>query len=97
MSLQLGQSLRITPCFEFSTSVSARDLSRLAHRTEQDPEALADAVVALESGAELTDDQASLLLESIDRSRAKSDEPAALDMSEVLQLKAALLDKALSL
>jgi len=79
-----------------ATSATVRAIARLAHRTEQDPEALADAVVALESGAELSDAQASLLMESIDRSRAKSDEPPAPDMTEVLQLKAALLDKALS-
>jgi HK97 family phage prohead protease len=60
-----------------ATSATVRAIARLAHRTEQDPEALADAVVALESGAELTEAQASLLMESIDRSRAKGDEPAA--------------------
>lgn len=81
-----------------ATSATVRAIARLAHRTGQDAEALADAVVALESGAELTDDQASLLLESIDRSRAtKAEEqdpaptiPASLH-AKVLDLAAKAL------
>ncbi len=48
----------------------------LANRTEQDFEALADAMAALESGEQLSRDQAALLMESIDRISVK-DEPTA--------------------
>lgn len=74
------------PAYKAST-VSARALARLAHRTQQDAEALADAMTALEAGGELSPDQAALLMEAVDRSTAKADEPdpvAAVPLS-VLQ------------
>lgn len=67
-----------------ATTANVRSLARLAFRTEQDVEALADAFTALESGAELTADQASIVLEAVDRSRPKSDpEPTVEDVTAV--------------
>lgn len=77
-----------------STTAKVRSLARLAFRTEQDVETLADAVSALESGAELTEAQASVLMESIDRSRPKAAEPAApeADIVGILSQKLSLLE-----
>lgn len=58
-----------------ATTASARMLHLLAKRTEQDVDALADAFAALQSGGELTGDQAALLVEAVDRSTAKPSEP----------------------
>ena len=52
-----------------ATSASVRNLRLLAKRTNTDVDALADAISALESGDALTDDQASVLQEVVDRSR----------------------------
>jgi uncharacterized protein len=60
-----------------ATSVNVRAIARLAKRTEQDAETLADAVQALERGDELTADQAGVLMEAVDRSTPKADEPPA--------------------
>lgn len=60
-----------------ATSANVRALARLAYRTQMDVDVLTEAVSALESGAELTEEQFTVLQESIDRSRAKTDEPAA--------------------
>lgn len=51
-----------------STSAAVRNLRLIAHRTHTDMEALADAIAALESGS-MTDDQANVLMEVVDRSR----------------------------
>lgn len=59
-----------------ATSVSARDLARLAYRTEQDAAALADAFDALQAGGELSDDQAALIVGTVERLRPQSDEAA---------------------
>ena len=62
-----------------ATSVNVRALARLAKRTEQDAEALADAFEVLQSGGELSVDQASVLMEAVDRSTARPEpEPEAL-------------------
>ena len=68
----------------------------LAQRTEQDADTLTDAFEALQSGDALTDAQAEVLLESIDRSRGKGDEPAPVDAVPVglLQKQLDLLAKA---
>ena len=58
-----------------ATSVNVRAIARLAKRTEQDAETLADAMQALERGDELTADQAGVLMEAVDRSTPKADEP----------------------
>jgi len=54
------------PAYE-STSATVRKMQTLATRTATDVEALADAVIALESGEQLTDDQASLLRSVVDK------------------------------
>lgn len=61
------------PAYRAST-VSARSLARLAFRTEQDPEALAEAFEALRAG-EMTADQSALLMDAVDRITPKADEP----------------------
>jgi HK97 family phage prohead protease len=78
-----------------ATTVSARALQRLAHRTALDADALADALDALSLGSEISDDQAAVLLEAVDRSRpAREPEPEQVpDLSEVLALKSYLLKK----
>jgi uncharacterized protein len=81
-----------------ATTASVRNLRLIARRTATDVDALADAFAALESGAELTDDQAAVIHEAVDRSRPKSEpepEPAP-DLSEVLALKSYLLKQALA-
>jgi len=52
-----------------ATTAAVRNLRLLAVRTGTDVDALADAISALESGDALTDDQASVLQEVVDRSR----------------------------
>jgi len=61
-----------------STTASVRNLSVIAKRTETDLAELTDAIAALESGTELTDDQANVLQSVVDRSRPHVDivEPA---------------------
>jgi HK97 family phage prohead protease len=49
-----------------STTASVRALSRLALRAEQDIEALSDALMALESGEMLTQDQGKMLKDTIE-------------------------------
>jgi hypothetical protein len=78
-----------------ATTASVRNLRLIAHRTGTDVEALADAISALENGTELTDEQAGVLLEVVDRARPQrpEPEPEPVDLSDVLALKAALLAK----
>ena len=81
-----------------ATTASVRNLRLIARRTATDVDALADAFAALESGAELTDDQAAVIHEAVDRSRPKAEpepEPAP-DLSEVMALKSYLLKQALA-
>lgn len=77
-----------------ATTVNVRALARLAHRTQQDAEALADAMQALEAGEVLNADQASLLMEAVDRSTAKA-EPVAEGAPESVPLS--ILQKQLDL
>lgn len=79
-----------------ATTVNVRAVARLAYRAEQDAETLADAITALERGDELNDDQANVLLETVERIRPKAEEPPAPDAVpiEVLLQKLDLLDKA---
>jgi len=51
------------------TTATVRALQRLAYRTAVDVDALADAFDTLQAGEKLSDDQASVLLEAVDRSR----------------------------
>lgn len=60
-----------------ATTAAVRNLRLIAKRTAVDVEALSDAILALESGAELTDDQASVLQEVVDRARPAQPEPEA--------------------
>lgn len=77
------------------TSVSARALQRLAHRTALDADALADALDALSLGSEISDDQAAVLLEAVDRSRpAREPEPEVEpDLSSLHELIARLASR----
>lgn len=79
-----------------ATTASVRNLRLIAKRTATDVEALADAFAALEAGAELTDDQAAVIHEAVDRSRPKSEpEPEpAFDPSALLAMKSYLLKQA---
>ncbi|HSG63099.1 MAG TPA: hypothetical protein VLA24_16870, partial [Pseudomonadales bacterium] len=58
-----------------ATTASVRNLTIIAKRTDTDVDALTDAISALESGSELTDDQANVLQSVVDRSRPKVDAP----------------------
>lgn len=62
-------------------------LARLAHRTALDVEALSDAMTTLEQGETLTDDQAAVLLEAVDRSRPER-APAAPEPVDLSALQA---------
>jgi hypothetical protein len=61
-----------------ATTASVRNLTIIAKRTETDLAELTDAIAALESGTELTEDQADVLQSVVDRSRPHVDivEPA---------------------
>jgi len=69
------------PAYE-ETSATIRKAQILAQRTQTDADALADAMTALENGQELNDDQADLLVDVVDRQRAKT-EPQ-VDPTEVI-------------
>jgi HK97 family phage prohead protease len=82
------------PAYE-ATSATIRKAQLLAQRTQTDADALADALTALEMGNELSDDQASLLVDVVERQRVKAepqDNPA--DLLNVLRDKLELLAKA---
>lgn len=82
------------PAYE-ATSATIRKAQILAQRTNTDADALADALTALETGGQLTDDQASLLVDVVERQRVKADtveNPA--DLLNVLRDKLELLAKA---
>jgi HK97 family phage prohead protease len=77
-----------------STTASVRNLRALAYRTETDAEALADAISALESGAELSDAQADVLMQVVDRSRPAGDaEPELVVPLSILSKQIDLLAK----
>lgn len=77
-----------------ATSATVRNLRSLAFRTDTDAEALADAIGALESGAELTDEQAEVLKMVVDRSRpATIADPSPSIPLSILQKQIDLLAK----
>lgn len=77
-----------------ATTASVRNLRALAYRTETDAEALADAISALESGAELSDAQADVLMQVVDRSRPAGDpEPEPVVPLSILSKQIDLLAK----
>ena len=80
-----------------ATTVNVRAVARLAYRAEQDAETLADAITALERGDELNDDQANVLLATVERIRPKSEEPPAPESIpvDVLLQKLDLIAKAI--
>jgi hypothetical protein len=59
-----------------ATTASVRNLRLIAKRTATDIDSLTDAIAALESGEELSEDQANLLRTVVDRA-AKQAEPEA--------------------
>ena len=78
-----------------ATTASVRALQRLAFRSGVvDIDALAEAYDALSAG-EINDDQAALLMDTVERLRPKVEEaaPAEPDLSDLLALKSALLAK----
>jgi len=77
-----------------ATTASVRALQRLAYRTgATDIDALAEAYDALSAG-EINDDQAALLVETVERLRPKVEaEPVEPDLSALLQIKSDLLKK----
>lgn len=77
-----------------ATTASVRNLRLLAKRTNTDADALADAISALESGDALTDDQASVLMEVVDRSRPEADVEPTVPLS-ILQKQIDLWGKSL--
>lgn len=78
-----------------ATTALVRAIPRLAHRTGLQVDALSDAIGALESGSDLSEDQFNVLAEAIDRSRVKSDEEPVADTApvDVLLKKLDLLEK----
>ena len=75
-------------------SARGRGLRLLAKRTNTDADALADAISALESGDALTDDQASVLMEVVDRSRPEAEVEPTVPLS-ILQKQIDLWGKSL--
>jgi hypothetical protein len=62
-----------------ATSASVRSLDQLAERTATDADKLADAITVLEAGSELSDEQASLLLDVVRKLQRKPEQiPASL-------------------
>lgn len=77
------------------TSATIRKAQLLAQRTQTDADALADALTALEMGNQLSDDQASLLVDVVERQRAKAEpQENPADLLNVLRDKLELLAKA---
>jgi hypothetical protein len=75
------------------TTASVRSLPMLAKRTGIELDALTDAIGALESGSDLSEDQVGILTEAIDRSRTKSPEPEAAPDLSALHALSDLLKK----
>ena len=76
-----------------STTASVRNLKIIAHRTDTDADALADAMSAMQSG-ELTDDQADILRTVVDRMTGAKSEPEPTVPLSLLQKQIDLLAKA---
>jgi HK97 family phage prohead protease len=71
-----------------STAVRAR--GKVAHRASVDADALADAIVAIESDNDLTEEQSDILMKVINELGPKSDEPTETVESE--ELDSAMLE-----
>jgi len=74
-----------------ATSASVRSLDILAERTATDADKLADAITVLESGSELSDEQASLLLDVVRKLQRKPEQVPASLLAKQLELQAKLV------
>ena len=74
-----------------ATSASVRSLDILAERTATDADKLADAITVLEAGSELSDEQASLLLDVVRKLQRKSEQVPASLLAKQLELQAKLV------
>jgi HK97 family phage prohead protease len=73
-----------------ATSASVRSLDVLAERTSADVDSLAAAITVLEAGSELSDEQASLLLDVVAKLRKKPEQVPAAILARQLELQAQL-------
>jgi HK97 family phage prohead protease len=71
-------------------STAVRALGKVAHRASVDADALADAIVAIESDSDLTEEQSDILMKVINELGPKSDEPTETVESE--ELDSAMLE-----
>ena len=74
-----------------ATSASVRSLEILAERTSSDADKLADAITVLEAGSELSDEQASLLLDVVGKLRKKPEQIPASLLVKQLELQSKLV------
>jgi len=74
-----------------TSSASIRNLTLIAKRTDTNVDVLTDAIAALEAGTDLTDDQANVLREVVDRSRPATSE-AATEVATPLSLMIKQMD-----
>jgi type IV secretory pathway VirB4 component len=68
-------------------TTSVRGLDKVAQRADIDPDALADAIVKLEEGNELSEEEGRLLQQAIVSSTAKPEEPQPIGDLAMLELK----------
>jgi HK97 family phage prohead protease len=68
-------------------TTSVRGLDKVAKRADVDPEALADAILKLEEGNELSEEEGRLLQQAIVSSTAKPEEPQPIGDVAMLELK----------
>ena len=73
-----------------ATSASVRSLDKLAERTASDADSLAAAITVLEAGSELSDEQASLLLDVVAKLRKRPEQVPAAILARQLELQAKL-------
>lgn len=74
-----------------STEASVRGLDKVAQRTSVDPDALADVMLKIEEGSDLTGEQAELMKSVVDKLAPRSEEPAQAEPN-LLSLKQKQLD-----
>jgi len=74
-----------------ATSASVRSLDILAERTATDADKLADAITVLEAGSELSEEQASLLLDVVRKLQRKPEQVPASILAKQLELQSKLV------
>jgi HK97 family phage prohead protease len=74
-----------------ATTASVRSLDILAERTASDVDKLADAITVLEAGSELSDEQASLLLDVVRKLQRKPEQVPASLLAKQLELQSKLV------